>query len=96
MIVTLHVGVVPLAAVVARARSIPGSRRLGAGQTRNGEVTIAIHRVDTGINSVHGDEIIPFGFSVGIHRTGHKQLVADESRILPRGNHRPDNAGENH
>ena len=55
------------------------------------------HRfADTGINGVHGDEIVPFGFSVGIHGTGHEQLVADQPRILPRGDDRPDDAGQNH
>src|SRR4029434_1220506 len=55
------------------------------------------HRfADTGIDGIHCDEIVPFRFSLGIHGTGHEQLVADESRILPRSDHSPDNAGENH
>ena len=51
---------------------------------------------DAGVHGVDGDEVIAFGFAVGIHRAGHEQLVADEPRVLPRGDNGPDDAGQDH
>src|SRR5918993_9496 len=51
---------------------------------------------DPGIDRVDRDEVIAFGVSVRVHAAGHEQLGALEARILPRGNHRPDDSGEEH
>ena len=49
-----------------------------------------------GVDRVDGDEIVAFRVSVRIHAAGHEQLGALEPRVLPRGNHRPDDLGEEH
>src|SRR5215203_1027095 len=51
---------------------------------------------DAGIHRVDGHEIIALRLAVRIHAAGHEQLRALQARILPRGDNRPDDSGEEH
>ena len=70
---------------------------LHAGGHAGGAAADDQHRLaDAGIDGVDGDEVVAFGLAVGVHRPRDQQLVADQPRVLPRGDDGPDDAGENH
>ena len=51
---------------------------------------------DAGVDGVDRDQVVAFGLAVRVHRARDQQLVADQPRVLPRGDDGPDDAGEDH
>ena len=51
---------------------------------------------DAGIDGIDGDEVVAFGFALGIDRAGQQQLAADQPRIFPRRDDGADDSGEKH
>src|SRR4051812_41997913 len=51
---------------------------------------------DAGVDRVHGYEVTAFGLALRIHRPDDQQLAADQPRVFPRGDDRPDDLCEKH
>src|SRR6476659_698814 len=51
---------------------------------------------DSGVDSIDRHQVVTFGFPPRIDRTDNEKLVADESWVLARGDHRPHDFGEQH
>ena len=59
------------------------------------ETTSTVSR-KPGVHGVHGDDVAGLVGALGGNRFDDKQLAAFEARIFPRGDHRADDASQNH
>src|SRR4029450_11684546 len=70
---------------------------LHAGRHAGGAAADDEHRfAHTGVHGIDGHPGAALGLAVRVHRPGDQKLVADEPRVLPRGDDGPDDAGEDH